>query len=99
MVLVVVGTIFRSGSENEVNSKLKFLRPENPESTIKRAAVAITTPKPATRVIMLIALLVLLENRYRLAMYRGSFNYAFLRFSSKSGFSIGFSVRFNDLSI
>jgi len=36
---------FKSGSENDVNSVLNFLRPENPERTIKRAAVPITMPK------------------------------------------------------
>ena len=63
MVLEVVGTIFKSGSEKEVNSKLKFLSPENPESTMKRAAVPTIIPKPAIRVIKLIALLLLLENK------------------------------------
>jgi len=58
-----VGTIFRSGSVKEVNSKLKFLSPENPESTIKRAAVPTIIPKPAIRVITLMALVLLLENK------------------------------------
>jgi hypothetical protein len=63
IVLVVLGTILRSGSTKEVNYKLKFLRPENPERTIKRAAVPIIIPKPAIRVIKLMALLLLLENK------------------------------------
>ena len=56
-------TIFRSGSVKDVNSKLKFLSPENPESTIKRAAVPTIIPKPAIRVITLMALVLLLENK------------------------------------
>jgi hypothetical protein len=63
IVFVFLGKTFKSGSENEVNSVLNFLRPENPERTMKRAAVPTTMPKAATKAIMLIALLVLFENR------------------------------------
>jgi hypothetical protein len=74
MVLVVVGTILRSGSAKDVNCTVKVFNPENPESTIKRAAVPMIIPKPAIKVIKLIALLLLFENRYRLAIYSENFN-------------------------
>ncbi len=63
IVFVLFGKTFKSGSENEENSVLNFLRPENPERTMKRAAVPVTMPKPATIAIILIALFVLFENR------------------------------------
>ena len=60
--------IFKSGSEILRKETLKVLRPEKPESTINKEKVPITTPKKAINVMMLIVLLLLFENKYRLAM-------------------------------
>ena len=57
---------------------LKVLNPENPESTINKAKVPTTTPTVAIRVIILMVLLLLFENKYRLAMYKGKFKLSFL---------------------
>ena len=57
-----------SGSEVSNKVSLKVLNPENPERMMNKAAVPTITPKEAMMVIKLIALLLLLANRYLLAM-------------------------------
>jgi len=71
---------------------------------MNNAAVPRTTPVDAMIVIILIALVPLLANRYLLAMYNGKFKendgYCFLRLGSTLGSWIGFtSPPRNDLSI
>ena len=60
--------IFISGSEVSKKLKLKDLKPENPDRTINKARVPTITPMVAISVIILMVLLLLFENRYRLAM-------------------------------
>jgi len=57
-----------------VYSRLYSLRPEKPESTINKTRDPTTTPVAAMAVIILMALLLLDENRYRFAMYSENFN-------------------------
>jgi len=52
---------------------LKVRKPENPESTINKAKVPIITPTAAIKVMILMVLLLLFENKYRLAMYKEKF--------------------------
>ena len=71
---------------------------------MNNAAVPRTTTEDAMIVIILIALVPLLANRYLLAMYNGKFKendgYCFLRLGSTLGSWIGFtSPPRNDLSI
>lgn len=63
-----IDVIFKSGSVVFKKLKLKFRRPENPESTINKAKVPTTTPTPAIMVMIFMVLLELLENKYLLAM-------------------------------
>ena len=51
MVFDCYGKTLRSGSVNDVNSKLNAFKPLNPESTTKSAAVPKIMPNPATKVI------------------------------------------------
>jgi len=74
------GLIFRSGSETLIKSKLNSFNPEKTESTINKAIVPTITPIAAIRVMILMALLLLLENKYRFAMYRGNFKCLFIMF-------------------
>jgi len=49
-------------------------KPEKPESIINKANEPTMTPKEAIIVIIFIALLLVFEKRYLLAMYREKFN-------------------------
>ena len=62
------GKIFKSGSVKFEKSRLYSFSPANIESTISNAAEATMTPPEAIKLIIFIALLLLLENKYRLAM-------------------------------
>ena len=72
--------ILISGSAVFKKLTLKERKPEKPESTINKAKVPIITPTVAIPVIIFIVLLLLFENKYRLAMYNGKFKLAFLTF-------------------
>lgn len=72
--------IFKSGSDTLIKSKLNSFNPEKTESTINKAKVPTITPNAAIKVIILIALLLLLVNKYRFAMYNGKFNLFFVLF-------------------
>jgi len=74
IVFPVAGYIFKSLSKILVYSRLYSLRPEKPDSTIKSTKDPTTTPVAAMAVIVLIALLLLEEKRYRFAMYSETFN-------------------------
>lgn len=63
MVLPCAGITFTSGSKMEENERLKSFRPENPESTINKAAEPATILMAEIRVMIFIALLLLLVNR------------------------------------
>lgn len=64
----LIEVIFKSGSEVFKKPILKVRKPENPDNTMNSAKVPIITPKAAIRVIILMVLLLLFENKYRLAM-------------------------------
>ena len=63
MVFPLFGKIFKSLSKTLVNCKLKSFSPEKPESTINKDIAPTTTPTAAMPVIILMALLLLLENK------------------------------------
>ena len=60
--------ILMSGSEVFKKPMLKVRNPEKPESTINKAKVPIITPTAAIKVMILMVLLLLFENKYRFAM-------------------------------
>ena len=93
------GIAFKSESKSFENDKLNSLNPLKTESTMNNAIAPTIIPPEAIRVMILIALFLLLLKIYRLAMYSGKFIYAFLRFSRRSLFSIGFSLPARALSI
>ena len=66
---------------------------------MNKAIAPTIIPILAMRLIILMALFLLLLKIYLFAMYSGKFTYAFFLFSSKSGFSIGFSFPERALSI
>lgn len=68
MVLPFSGSTLRSGSNSFEKERLKSLNPVKPESTMKRENAPANTPKAAMMVMILMALLLLLENKYRRAM-------------------------------
>ena len=74
MVFPVAGYTFKSLSKMLVYSRLYSLRPEKPDSTIKSTKDPTTTPVAAMAVIILMALLLLEQKRYRFAMYSETFN-------------------------
>jgi hypothetical protein len=68
IVFPLAGNTLRSGSNSFEKERLKSFRPEKPESTIINEKAPANTPMAAIMVIILIALLLLLVKRYRLAM-------------------------------
>ena len=63
MVFPFLELIFISGSEISKNPILKDLSPEKPDNTINNASVPTMTPMAAMKVIILMVLLLLLENK------------------------------------
>ena len=63
MVFPVLGITFKSGSNSLAKARLNSRSPENPDRTINKEKAPAKTPIAAIMVIILIALLLLLENR------------------------------------
>jgi len=53
--------------------RLKVFKPAKPDSTIKSAAEPITITKKVIKLMIFTAFWLLLERRYRLAIYSGKF--------------------------
>ena len=66
---------FKSGSNWLVNCMLKSRKPLKTDSTTNNAMAPTIIPAEAILLIMFIALLLLLPNKYRLAMYNEKFKF------------------------